>query len=158
MKKNWIWLVVIVVVALVALWFWKGDKISQNGLTLTPGDSVVVSPTPKPVVSRTSIPVPGAANYTQLVSEYDGRRLQFNDKCQMTPPTPTFKNGTKIMLDNRSKDSRVVTINDKKYSMIGYGYQLVTLTSTTLPQTLNINCDSMVNAGRILLQATISNQ
>jgi len=148
--------VVAIVIVLAALWLWKGDKLSQNGLTLFPGDSATPSPTPKPATPKSS--VPGVANYTQLVNEYVGRRLQFNDKCQMTPVSPTFKNGTKIMLDNRSKDPKTVTINDVKYSLVGYGYQLVTLTSKTLPQTLNINCDSLVNAGKVLLQATISNQ
>jgi len=160
MKKNWIWLVILAVVVIGFVRYLNSKQTNQSLNLLFEESNTPIpatnTPTPKTAI-KTPTSVPGAANYTQLITEYEGKRLQFDDQCKMTPVSPSFKNGTKIMLDNRSKSPRTITLNDQKYSLMGYGYQLVILSSKTLPQTINIDCDSQVNTGQILLQALISN-
>lgn len=163
MKNKTLWITVaVVVVVLIAVWASRTDNVDNLNLI---GDNGAASPSPTPSLASgaakskaTPSAIPGAVNYSQLVEEYEGRRIQFDDRCQMTPVSPTFKNGTKIMLDNRSGIGKTVTINNQKYQVVGYGYQLLILSSNSLPQTMNVGCDSSVNVGKILLQAKILNQ
>lgn len=89
--------------------------------------------------------------YTVLVQEYADRRIQFGAACQATPTNSSFRSGTKIMLDNRSGDARVISVGGTKYNFPGYGYLLITLSSKTLPKTLSLNCGAAVNVGTITL-------
>ena len=152
-NKKLIWLVVVVVVlAIVFIGMRKGSTIN-SGVTPTPNPSTTPKVSSTPVVKKpvaTATPLLGS--YSQLVLEYGDRRVQFNNSCYMLPATPTFKNGSKIMFDNRSSDTRTITIDGTAYTFAGYGYRVVTLTSATLPRTISINCGSLVNAGQITLQ------
>lgn len=90
--------------------------------------------------------------YTQTVSSFEGERIQFDERCQAIPSQLTFKNGAKVMFDNRSGDARQISIGGVGYQFPGYGYKIITLASSRLPKTLWINCGSAVNVGQILLQ------
>jgi hypothetical protein len=159
MGKN-IWVLVALVV-IVAVYFTGGkwlDKYSGVVGTTSPSPSSSSSSAPgttvKPVVGKSPAPVSNKS-YTELVKEYVGRIIQFDDRCQINPKDPKFKNGTSIMLDNRSAIARTVTVGTAKYDLAGYGYKLITLSSPSLPKELNITCGSSGNVGKILLQATI---
>ena len=160
------WVVVAVAVAVVALM-----TLGQGGVpsylpsmdydksSPTPSASPKVSPG-KPSGAKATPATSSASvkTYNELIKEYDvgGRRVQFDQRCQMSPSAVTYKNGTKIMLDNRSAEAKKITIGGSSYSLGAYGYQLVTLSSTKMPQEFIINCGSAVNVGKILLQALIS--
>ena len=152
-NKKLIWLVVVVVVlAIVFIGMRKGSTINSS-VTPTPNLSTTPKVSSTPVVKKpvaTATPLLGS--YSQLVLEYGDRRVQFNNSCYMLPTTPTFKNGSKIMFDNRSSDTRTISIDGTAYTFAGYGYRVVTLSSATLPRTISINCGSLVNAGQITLQ------
>jgi|SRR3989344_7573471 len=138
--NKYLWVLVAVVVA-VGAYFLVGDWIGQR-LVLKD-----VYPSPNPVQS--------ASTYTELVKKYNGKRIQFDKYCQANPSNVTFKNGTSIMLDNRSGDARIVSVGGVKYSLAGYGYKVITLSSTSLPKELLLSCGSSGNVGKILLQAQI---
>ena len=151
-KRKLTWTVVLILaLALAAL-------ILMNGR-----DQLVVQPTtsstPTPVVSKPAAkktPASGTAEqtqaYSEVVKQYVGRHIQFDANCQAIPTQTTFKNGAAVLLDNRSGDARTIKIGDVSYSFPGYGYKILTLSSSTLPKTLNLNCGSAVNVGSILLQ------
>lgn len=105
---------------------------------------------PLPLSSKTS----SSAAYSAAVKQYEGRRVQFDMYCQAIPTSLSFKNGTSIMLDNRSGDARTVTIGGTAYYLSGYGWKVITLwkSSSQLPATLSINCGGAVNVSSILLQ------
>lgn len=163
MKKQYLWGVV-AIAALIAFWaIQQKDGSIKNlvdNLNLGPMTSVSSSPTPNISTSTTpksSVKVTPKATvstgtYGQLVDQYVGKRIQFDQYCQANPGSATFKNDTTIMLDNRSGDARIVTVGGVQYSLGGYGYKLVTVSSTVLPKTLNLNCGAAVNVGQILLQ------
>lgn len=90
--------------------------------------------------------------YTKLVTQYVDRRIQFDAMCQAHPNNITYKNGTKVMFDNRSGDARIITVGGVKYNFSGYGYKILTLYSSKLPKTLLLSCGATVNVGQILLQ------
>ena len=116
--------------------------------------SAVVMPT-KPVTTKVPKPASAKTNpklYTDLVTEYSGRHIQFDIACQAIPNNVTYKNGTSVMFDNRSGDARSISVGGTIYYLAGYGYKIITLSSKTLPKTLLISCGAAVNVGQILLQ------
>jgi hypothetical protein len=56
------------------------------------------------------------------------------------------------MLDNRSGDSRTFAVGGVFYTLPGYGWRIVTPTSTALPATLYLDCGSARNVGTLKLQ------
>jgi len=149
---------VLVVILVIGAWWAYSNKTSLPGYeTQNPASS---SPSPtaktvaKPAVKKITAPV-AAKSYSDAVKEYEGRRIQFDDRCQVTPQNPTYKNGTVVMLDNRSASIRTVVVGGIKYDLGAYDYKIVTLSSSSLPKELVVTCGSSGNVGKILLQATI---
>ncbi len=162
MKKltgKYLWILAAVVVV-VGLYFMRGNPVVQNlggGNNLYPSSSSVPGAVVKPVVKKpgvTTTPV-YTKSYGDAVKEYAGRVIQFDERCQVTPQGPTYKNGTRIMLDNRSASARTVMIGTTKYDLGAYGFRIVTLSSPNLPKELAVSCGSSGNVGNILLQAQI---
>lgn len=154
--KKIVWVVVLAAIAL-AVYIVMKKPADQWGSP----DGAVVSPTPTPsskVIKKSIATKPAggtsgqAMPYSQLVAEYADRRIQFDERCQSIPMSPTYKNDTKVMFDNRSGDARYVKIGDTVYLFGGYDYKILTLSSSTLPKTLLIDCGSAINVGSILLQ------
>lgn len=157
MNKTW-WVVVVVVIVVGAWWayFGKAPSLSDPGLQNQYGasPSPVVGSGVKPVAKKSTAPV-SAKSYSDAVKEYEGRRIQFDERCQVVPQNPTYKNGTSIMLDNRSAGARSVMVGGTKYDLSAYGYRIITLSSSSLPKELAVSCGSSGNVGKILLQAQI---
>ena len=155
MDKKYVWVVVVAAIIVVA--YTVVNQMQQSNLpsgTMSPSSIVSATPGMKKGSVKQN-PVVSAKNYSDLVKEYEGRRIQFDKNCQMTPSYVTYKNGTSIMLDNRSTDTKDITIGSNKYSLIGYGYRIVTLSSAKIPSEVSFNCGSAVNVGKALLQALI---
>jgi len=104
---------------------------------------------PVKTVMPTSTGSTNNQGYSQLVQQYRTAIIQFLQTCQATPNNSSFKNGTSIMLDNRSSKAHVVSIAGMSYNLPAYGYQVVSLTSATLPGTLLVNCDGLVSVSTI---------
>ncbi len=149
------------VVVVVGAWWAYSDKVpsfpdlgNQNQSGASP--SPVAGAVTKPVAKKTGSAVPvSTKSYTELVKEYEGRRIQFDERCQVTPQNPTYKNGTSILLDNRSASARSVMVGGTKYDLVAYGYRIITLSSSSLPKELAVSCGSSGNVGTVLLQAQI---
>jgi hypothetical protein len=94
-------------------------------------------------------------SYQEAMLKYEGKRIQFNN-CEATPKQITFANDTKIMLDGRSAEGQMITINGQSIVLGGYEFAFVTLKSDTLPSQLNIDCESLgnqlFNTAQIILQ------
>lgn len=106
-------------------------------------------------ITATSKPISAQAKaevYSDLVKQYEGYRIQFDALCQAIPNNMTFRNGVKIMLDNRSGDARYISVGGVSHYIDGYGYKIVTISSTNLPKTLFVNCGAAVNVAQILVQ------
>jgi len=158
MNKKLFWLVVIVVFIAIGYYFFGGKRAGQYfGIEgVSPSPSTAAGTASNPVAKKAGSTTPvSSKSYTELVMEYEGRRIQFDDRCQVVPKDPTFKNGTSIMLDNRSSIARTVVVGGVKYDLVAYGYRVITLSSSSLPKELAISCGSSGNVGKILLQAQI---
>ena len=149
-QRNKTLLVVGGVAVIVVLLMWSSDNGGNPNTSgsPSPSDSMMGSVSPTPTGSVSAV----RAQYDALVKEYEGKRIQFDINCQAIPNSLTFKNGTKVMFDNRSGDKRTFSLNGKVYNILGYGWQLVTLSSKTLPYTYVIDCGSAQNVGTITIQ------
>ena len=94
----------------------------------------------------------GSLSGQEVRTKYADRTIQFDEACEATPVAPTYKNGTTVLLDNRFEAARAISIGGHQYTVPGYGYVLVNLFSSTLPQKYNVDCDFRQNVSTILLQ------
>ena len=144
-------LIVAVLAAILAfgVFNWGFFGFFKNG-----EDGARLEETPTPKAEETSVPGSSLSNktYTDLVKQYEGKRIQFDQNCQMIPPDLTFKNRTTLMFDNRSPISRTILIAGQAHFFPGYGYKILTLQSPILPATLVFGCDDIPAIGKILLQ------
>ena len=160
MNNKVLWAVIIVAVLVVGWIFFRGGDNLLGPVTGTASPTVSPGTVPRTGTGAGSGGViPGGTpvaqnlqNYSELVNQYAGRRVEFDEGCQMRPADVTFKNGTVVMFDNRSGDARTITIDGIKYIFPGYGYRLMTLSNPTLPHTANLSCGSAVNVGSVLIQ------
>jgi hypothetical protein len=151
-SKYWV-IGIGVVLVIVAFFVFSHDKESAMVPTVSPSPSARVSPSRAPSSSVTpQVSAEINIDYNEAVVQYAGHRIQFDKYCQAVPNKLTLKNGTSIMLDNRSGDARMIAINGKTYSLAGYGFKIVSLSSSTLPATLPFDCGSARNVGQISLQ------
>jgi hypothetical protein len=90
-------------------------------------------------------------SYASALIEFNGRRIQLNDVCAASPTNMTFKNNTSIMIDNRSATPRTFKLGST-YTVKGYGFKIINLSSTKLPQTYLMDCGTQQNVATILLQ------
>jgi len=161
MNKT-LWILIIVLLAIGGYYWTKsGDSTDDLGSVTKTTTSPSASPAKSSGGAKTTTtvtPTVSPKTYTQLVAEYKDRRVQFNADCQATPSSFVLKNNTSILLDNRANIARTLTVDGKAYSLVAYGYQIVNLSSPSVPKTVNISCGSSVNVSSILLEANISGQ
>jgi len=91
-------------------------------------------------------------SYEQALLKYKDARLQLDKTCQASPDKMTFKNGTSIMIDNRAPVSRTVKVGST-YNIKAYGFKIITLSASTFPTNLLVDCDKSQNVATIIVQA-----
>ena len=149
MSKQTMWwvlgaLVVIVIVIAVVMMKKKNQdnaSVSQNQETVTPAAE-----------SETSTGTTPNLSYTQALAKYGTNRIQIKADCQTVPNNVTYKSGTQVMFDNRSATSHTITFKGVKYVIAGYGYRVFTMTASTYPTTVLVDCDGSQNVATILIQ------
>ena len=157
-KKTLIIIIAIVVIGWFALSAFNEPSGTETGNQTATTTTVVAKATT--TVKKTTAPVPVASqpvtmSYQKALETYkDNLRLQLSgaDFCQVSPNNVMYKNGTSIMIDNRSAKTRNIKIGSTAYSIEGYGFKIVRLSSGTLPATLLMDCGTQQNIAKILLQ------
>ncbi len=154
-----IWSIVAIVIVVAIIFFIVRTKneeepVAQN--TEQSGDSALATSGSQPIVpvakKAAVAPAEPTLTYGEALSAYAGRVMQFGLRCEVNPNTIAFKNEVKLMLDNRSPQSRTIKIGET-YTIPGYGFKIITLTSTTFPKTFLVDCDGQQNVASILLQS-----
>lgn len=92
-----------------------------------------------------------ALAYAEALKKYADKRIQITSTCQVVPNNVTYKNGTTIMIDNRSDKTKSVKIGSI-YTVGAYDFRIITLSSAQLPATFYVDCDKQQNSGTIILQ------
>lgn len=160
MNNKVLWAVIIVAVVVVGWVVFKGGGgiLEQARQTASPTASPRAISQPGGVLPGGTPVALNPQNYSELVKQYEGRRIQFDERCQMNPNNATFKNGIVVMFDNRSPQAKTIRVGNQSYSLPAYGYRFLTMNSQTVPLSLQVGCDNVPNVGKILLQASILGQ
>jgi hypothetical protein len=147
------------VVIILIIWFgssMSGKSTTTETATSTPQVATTTASKTTTVVKK-SVSLanqPVSLSYQKALEIYkDNTRIQLSGDafCQANPNNVMYKNGTSIMIDNRSSQTRTIKI-DTTYSIPGYGFKIVKLYSATLPKTFLMDCNSQQNIVKILLQ------
>jgi hypothetical protein len=149
--KN-VWIVLGIVVVFLVILFARGQFKGQDDVVLN--DSGELAGTED--TSGTTVKTPGESKtpsltYVQALALYKDKRIQLDPSCQATPDNSTYKNGTSIMIDNRSDKTRTVKAGST-FTLKPWGFKIINLTSTTLPTAWYVDCDSSQNVSTILIQ------
>ncbi len=151
----------IIAIAVVIALIWGISCIRKNKSAEPVLEDVVASQeevtestpvaTKKPTNSGNTAAAP-SMSYEEALRVYEGRRIQFDESCIATPFQHTYKNGTSIMLDNRSNQMRSIYDLGQTVNIPAYGFKVITLSATTFPKTLLVDCDSRQNVATIIIQ------
>ncbi|MEN9582623.1 MAG: hypothetical protein RL641_577 [Candidatus Parcubacteria bacterium] len=149
-RKTLLWAIVVILLIVGAVIFAKNR---EDGLFGTGGPDVTTEPvsTEDTSAGGTSTPTGSAMSYTNAVTMYADRRIQLDKTCQARPNNVTYKNGTSIMVDNRSPQSVKVRLGST-FTIKPYGFKIVKLSSATLPATLLVDCGVAQNVATVLIQ------
>lgn len=142
-KKVFVELFVVIALIGFGLWSLRGDS------TVVPANTTNTATSENTATTTTSNAVP--LSYAQALVKFKDARLQLNDNCQASPNNMTFKNNTLLMIDNRAAVARTVKVGST-FSVKGYGFEIVKLTSATLPATWYVDCGTSQNVATILIQ------
>lgn len=161
MKKTF-WVIVGIVVVVLVVWLLQKNvpaPISYQTNSPTPTAALKVG-TKSPANTAQTV---ANTTYSQLLNQYAGRIVQFDDVCKATPGQMAVKKGTKIMLDNRSKIAKTVLLDGQSISLPAYNYSIVTMTTTkSLPYSMGIDCQSKggasMNTFTVQIQASMLQQ
>ena len=128
----------------------KNDAVTEQ--TQNKPASSTSPATTKKQATATTTETREILTYGQALAAYGSNRIQFDLNCQAIPAASNFKNGTKIMFDNRSNQEKWINLDDQKYYLDPYGFKIITVSSKTLPHTFRIDCGSGRNNGQITVQ------
>lgn len=161
-KVTWYSKVVAIILFVVVFYlgFYTGKIYEQVKLQIGPEETIATPTAPTGATQGSPVSSPKAAtsaktntlSYTAAVNAYKDRRIQFDQNCVVTPNNPVFKNGTAVMLDNRSDQKLNIYLDRIQYSLYAYGFKIVTLKSAALPHTITIDCGSGRNNGAIVIE------
>ncbi|KKT50395.1 MAG: hypothetical protein UW43_C0007G0012 [Candidatus Yanofskybacteria bacterium GW2011_GWA1_44_21] len=166
-KQTIVW-VIVIAVAGYGIWMVtkNNGSIGPTGDNVSPSPSVSGSSVSSGTKSSTKTTGGGTASgtnvsYSDILSQYKTKTIQFNAQCQATPGQMALKTGEKILLDNRSSDTKTLKLDADTYTLAGYSWKVVTVkTSKALPYMMGIDCRSAggvtENTATINLQANIS--
>jgi len=150
------WLLGIVAVAIIIVIVIVAEKRKNTGSDSMSSVSPSASASPSVSAVTSQKPIVTAklpASYSEAIKQYEGKRIQFDTACQASPTKMVLKAGTTIMLDNRSSVKRIISIGATKYTVIAWGYYIMTPRGTgALPQTILVDCGASQNVATLLIQ------
>jgi hypothetical protein len=150
-KNAWMWGGVIIL-AIIIVWAVTARN-NSSAPSITTGNEQTTTDSSEDTTEG-SVNVGSAAatlSYKDALVKYAKARLQLDTTCQGSPSSMTFKNGSMLMVDNRSAISRTVKVGST-FTIKPWGFKIIKLSSSTLPATLLVDCGASQNVATILLQ------
>lgn len=148
--------VVVIVIIGALLAFGAGKKktpVSEIPNTNLPESSVENSSKPNKS-SRSSttsaiVTTVDTRSYSELISAYKGRTLQFDSACQVHMSKQGYKVGSEVLLDNRGSSPAIIKFASSVYNLGAYGYKVVTLSSLG---EYTVDCNDRENVATLTIQ------
>ncbi len=133
------------------------EKEAQTNAPLETRPQTLPAEVPPPMVdSKKSVAkpkvLPPVLTYEQAMGKYGSNRIQLDPQCNAISSQMTVKNGTELMLDNRSSEERVVVFNLKNYKIPAYGFVVVKAQASSVPTVTFIDCDQQQNVATVSIQ------
>ena len=125
----------------------SSTSTDNNGSTAGKSTTGSTSASTSPAETPSAVP-----SYTEALKLYEGRRIQLGDQCAATPNNITVKNNTKVMFDNRTAKPITLIVDGRRWSMVGYGYLILTMRASTFPHEISIDCSLKANVARVTVQ------
>lgn len=155
-KNLWLGVAALLVVVLIIVLVSKRNKGAEAPVVeLTPESAEVVQEeAPKPARRRTPATKQTVApkmSYADALAKYKDARIQFDAECRAVPNNVTYKDGTEIMLDNRSAVEKKFTLGSS-FNIGAYDFKIVKVTNNVLPYTYLVDCGDKQNVATILVQ------
>jgi len=170
-KNMWMMIGGVAVIVVLVLVFWMGGKdkddlasdevnddngalvvdesVSEDGVEDVSEGSVKHSPSTD-TTGDTTVPA-SVISYQEALVKYADARIQLDSTCQASPDNMTFKDGTNIMIDNRSAVDRTIKVGSV-FKVKAWGFKIVKLSTATKPVTWFVDCDGSQNVSTILIQ------
>lgn len=154
-KKN-LYIIIAVIILVVVISIIYALMQQNNSNTAQPTNNQNQTTNNNPTTSNTATPT-ASLSYQQALKAYTDKRIQFNinynGACVAVPIHSVFKNGTKIMLDNRSAKTLTITLDGAVSNIKAYDFKIVTLsTKSTLPHTTKVDCNGSKGVSQLILQ------
>ena len=156
---------VVCVLLAVGVWVMREqdgeDIVTDAGARPSPTVNVQATPTgdalaePSPTATGTTAGKPTPTpklGYDAALRQFEGRRIQLDPACTAIPSQVTYKNGTQLMLDNRSGESKSVLFNLKRYTIPAYDYIVVAAVADSTPAVTYMDCGQKQNVAKITIQ------
>ena len=144
-KNMWIGIGVVVIIIVIYL------AMSSSSVAPAVTDNQII-PTEDTSAGSVNVGAPVASiSYAQALVKYKDARIQLDENCQASPNSVTYKNGTNIMIDNRSSVIRTIKVGSD-FNVKAWGFKIVKLSSKTLPITWLVDCGASQNVATILIQ------
>lgn len=153
-KIAWAVILILSIAAIVWIVSCNNKNNPKKDALVEETSSVVDTANEKPAVANPVSPAPVASklSYSKALAKYGTNRIQFGDMCQATPANVTYKNGTAVMLDNRSSTARSINISGTVYRIAAYDYVVANMYSSSFPKTVLVDCGTQQNVATILIQ------
>ena len=141
----------VVLVIIVALVYRAGLFKKTVQVEVQPEPTVEQTTTvPKTYKSKPVVEAPvDTRSYTELITAYKGRTVQFGNLCQNHINNQVFKVGSEVLLDNRNNVPVNIKIGNNVYNLSAYGHEIVSL--NTLGEFL-VDCNAYQNVTTIIVQ------
>ncbi len=160
-KNKNLWLGVaaaLVVVLLIIILTNKKNKDAEAPVenaevvdTAATEQAEVAKPTRRSPSTKQTAPAVKKMTYAEALVKYKDFRLQFDTECRAVPNNVTYKDGTEIMIDNRSGANRNFVVGSL-FTVAPYDFKIVKVSSNVLPYTYLVDCGDKQNVATILLQ------
>jgi len=140
--------IIVIILAFIArgLGHKKASPLEVPTLPVQEQATPVVKKTP---TTRPTASVVDTRGYSELIIAYKDRMLQFGPSCQVVRSTQTYKQGEKMLLDNRTASSLIIKLGSNTYTLPAYGYEVVTLDTDGK---FMVDCNDQQNVATILVQ------
>lgn len=158
-KKNIYMIITVVVIIIITIIVLSAlSNAPKNNKQASPPSANTQQQTPvtQPIKTSQQL-IQQALSYQDALKIYQGKRFQFSSTktgaCFVTPNISTFKNNTKIMLDNREAKQITVYLNGVAHVMSALSFKIITLSATKpLPQEVKIDCQNNYSIGKLTIQ------
>ena len=138
----------VILIIIIGVWYMKASPSTNQQLV----DDESIESVEDTSEGSVNASAPAAAlTYRQALEKYKDSRIQLDKDCQARPNNVTYKDGSNIMIDNRSNIARTVKVGTT-FPLKAWGFKIVKIDSASGTGTWHVDCDKSQNVATILIQ------